>query len=53
VVAFERVPAQIITEFIVEERFDTVNLLPERATTEQLERFGREVIPLVRASGVR
>ena len=42
--------AQIITEFIVDERFDTINLFPQGALSEQLERFGREVIPLVRGA---
>lgn len=45
--------AQIITEFVAQERFDTVNVLFERSTSEQLERFAREVIPLVRAASER
>jgi hypothetical protein len=42
--------AKIITEFAAEQRFDTVNLLPEQATGDQLRRFATEVIPLVRAA---
>jgi alkanesulfonate monooxygenase SsuD/methylene tetrahydromethanopterin reductase-like flavin-dependent oxidoreductase (luciferase family) len=42
--------AKIIAEFVTEERFDTVNLLPEQATSEQLRLFATEVIPLVRAA---
>jgi alkanesulfonate monooxygenase SsuD/methylene tetrahydromethanopterin reductase-like flavin-dependent oxidoreductase (luciferase family) len=42
--------AKIISEFVTEERFDTVNLLPEQATTGQLRRFAAEVIPLARAA---
>jgi alkanesulfonate monooxygenase SsuD/methylene tetrahydromethanopterin reductase-like flavin-dependent oxidoreductase (luciferase family) len=42
--------AKIITEFATEQRFDTVNLLPEQATGDQLRRFAAEVIPLVRAA---
>jgi alkanesulfonate monooxygenase SsuD/methylene tetrahydromethanopterin reductase-like flavin-dependent oxidoreductase (luciferase family) len=42
--------AKIITEFATEQRFDTVNLLPEQATGDQLRRFATEVIPLVRAA---
>lgn len=42
--------AKIITEFLTEQRFDTVNLIPEQETGEQLTRFGTEVIPLARAA---
>jgi alkanesulfonate monooxygenase SsuD/methylene tetrahydromethanopterin reductase-like flavin-dependent oxidoreductase (luciferase family) len=42
--------AKIITEFAVEQRFDTINLIPEQETSEQLERFASEVIPLARAA---
>jgi alkanesulfonate monooxygenase SsuD/methylene tetrahydromethanopterin reductase-like flavin-dependent oxidoreductase (luciferase family) len=42
--------AKIITESAAEQRFDTVNLLPEQATGDQLRRFATEVIPLVRAA---
>ena len=41
--------AKIIGEFVTEERFDTVNLLPEQATSDQLRLFATEVMPLVRA----
>lgn len=50
--ATSEVWAQIIIEFITQERFDTVNFLPIRAEAEQLDWFGREVIPLVRAGVV-
>ncbi|MCW2639668.1 MAG: 5,10-methylene tetrahydromethanopterin reductase [Dactylosporangium sp.] len=40
--------ADLIVEFLLEQRFDTVNLVPERQTTDQLARFGGEVIPRVR-----
>lgn len=42
--------AKIIAEFVVEQRFDTINLIPERETAEQLRQFGTEVIPLARAA---
>jgi alkanesulfonate monooxygenase SsuD/methylene tetrahydromethanopterin reductase-like flavin-dependent oxidoreductase (luciferase family) len=42
--------AEIITEFAAGQRFDTVNLVPEQATGEQLRLFGTEVIPRVRAA---
>lgn len=41
--------AEIIRELVTEERFDTVNFIPEHETTDQLERFAGEVIPAVRA----
>lgn len=37
--------ANIITEFVLEERFDTVNFLPENPDPEQVSRFADEVIP--------
>jgi alkanesulfonate monooxygenase SsuD/methylene tetrahydromethanopterin reductase-like flavin-dependent oxidoreductase (luciferase family) len=42
--------AKIIAEFVTEERFDMVNLLPEEATSDQLRLFATEVIPLARAA---
>jgi alkanesulfonate monooxygenase SsuD/methylene tetrahydromethanopterin reductase-like flavin-dependent oxidoreductase (luciferase family) len=42
--------AKIIAEFATELRFDTVNLLLERETSDQLRRFATEVIPLARAA---
>lgn len=42
--------AKIIAEFVTEERFDTVNLLPEQPTSDQLRLFATEVIPLARAA---
>jgi alkanesulfonate monooxygenase SsuD/methylene tetrahydromethanopterin reductase-like flavin-dependent oxidoreductase (luciferase family) len=42
--------ARIIHEFVADERFDTVNFIPERESAEQIERFGETVIPLVRES---
>jgi len=42
--------ATIIAEFAAGQRFDTVNLVPEQATGEQLRLFGTEVIPRVRAA---
>jgi alkanesulfonate monooxygenase SsuD/methylene tetrahydromethanopterin reductase-like flavin-dependent oxidoreductase (luciferase family) len=42
--------AKIITEFAAEHRFDTINLIPEQETTEQLRLFAAEVIPLARAA---
>jgi alkanesulfonate monooxygenase SsuD/methylene tetrahydromethanopterin reductase-like flavin-dependent oxidoreductase (luciferase family) len=41
--------ANIIAEFAAEERFDTINLVLEQETSEQLRMFGAEVIPLARA----
>ncbi|MFF0050747.1 LLM class flavin-dependent oxidoreductase [Streptomyces sp. NPDC005498] len=40
--------ARIIAEFVTEERFDTVNLVPELEQPEQISRFGDEVIPEAR-----
>jgi alkanesulfonate monooxygenase SsuD/methylene tetrahydromethanopterin reductase-like flavin-dependent oxidoreductase (luciferase family) len=42
--------AKIITEFAAEQRFDTINLMPEEETAEQLRLFATEVIPLARAT---
>jgi alkanesulfonate monooxygenase SsuD/methylene tetrahydromethanopterin reductase-like flavin-dependent oxidoreductase (luciferase family) len=42
--------ARIIAEFVQEERFDTVNLVPEDESVEQLTRFATEVIPAARAA---
>ena len=41
--------AEIITELAAGQRFDTINLIPEQDTAEQLRLFGTEVIPLARA----
>ena len=40
--------AEIIAEFVVDERFDTVNLIPQHETPEQIAAFGEQVIPLAR-----
>jgi alkanesulfonate monooxygenase SsuD/methylene tetrahydromethanopterin reductase-like flavin-dependent oxidoreductase (luciferase family) len=42
--------AKIIAEFAAEQRFDTINLVPEQETSEQLRLFAAEVIPLARAA---
>jgi alkanesulfonate monooxygenase SsuD/methylene tetrahydromethanopterin reductase-like flavin-dependent oxidoreductase (luciferase family) len=42
--------AKIITEFATGQRFDTINLIPEQETPEQLRLFATEVIPLARAA---
>lgn len=42
--------AKIINEFVAEQRFDTINLVPEQETAEQIRLFGAEVIPLARAA---
>lgn len=42
--------AQIITELVAEERFDTVNFIPEDASPQQLGRFAVEVIPATRSA---
>jgi alkanesulfonate monooxygenase SsuD/methylene tetrahydromethanopterin reductase-like flavin-dependent oxidoreductase (luciferase family) len=42
--------AEIITEFVTEERFDAVNLVLEHTTPEQVALFGEHVIPEVRAN---
>jgi alkanesulfonate monooxygenase SsuD/methylene tetrahydromethanopterin reductase-like flavin-dependent oxidoreductase (luciferase family) len=42
--------ARIIREFVADERFDTVNFVPEQETADQIEQFGATIIPLVRAS---
>lgn len=40
--------AEIITEF-ADDRFDTINWIPEHENAEQLRRFAADVIPLARA----
>jgi alkanesulfonate monooxygenase SsuD/methylene tetrahydromethanopterin reductase-like flavin-dependent oxidoreductase (luciferase family) len=40
--------AKIIAEFAAEQRFDTVNVLLEQETSEQLRLFADEVMPLAR-----
>jgi alkanesulfonate monooxygenase SsuD/methylene tetrahydromethanopterin reductase-like flavin-dependent oxidoreductase (luciferase family) len=45
--------ARIIAEFAAEERFDTVNVLLEQETSQQLRLFGTEVIPLARAAALQ
>jgi alkanesulfonate monooxygenase SsuD/methylene tetrahydromethanopterin reductase-like flavin-dependent oxidoreductase (luciferase family) len=40
--------ARIIREFVADERFDTINFIPERETAEQIQQFGETVIPLAR-----
>jgi alkanesulfonate monooxygenase SsuD/methylene tetrahydromethanopterin reductase-like flavin-dependent oxidoreductase (luciferase family) len=42
--------AKMITEFVTEQRFDTVNLLPEQATSDQLRLFATDVMPIARAA---
>jgi alkanesulfonate monooxygenase SsuD/methylene tetrahydromethanopterin reductase-like flavin-dependent oxidoreductase (luciferase family) len=42
--------ARIIAEFNRQQRFDTVNFIPDREDEEQLSRFGTAVIPAVRAA---
>lgn len=42
--------AEIITELVVDERFDTVNFVPEDGSPQQLVRFGTEVIPATRST---
>jgi alkanesulfonate monooxygenase SsuD/methylene tetrahydromethanopterin reductase-like flavin-dependent oxidoreductase (luciferase family) len=42
--------AKIIAELAAEQRFGTVNLIPEQETSEQLRLFAAEVIPLARAA---
>jgi alkanesulfonate monooxygenase SsuD/methylene tetrahydromethanopterin reductase-like flavin-dependent oxidoreductase (luciferase family) len=42
--------AQIIAEFVQQERFDTVNFVPQTESVEQLTRFATEVIPAARAA---
>lgn len=41
---------RIIIEFLTEERFDTINLVPDVETPDQLRRFGADVISPVRAA---
>ena len=38
--------ARIIAELVVEERFDTVNFIPQEESREQIAAFGTHVIPL-------
>jgi alkanesulfonate monooxygenase SsuD/methylene tetrahydromethanopterin reductase-like flavin-dependent oxidoreductase (luciferase family) len=42
--------ARIITEFVHQERFDTINFVPETENVEQISRFATEVIPAARAA---
>jgi alkanesulfonate monooxygenase SsuD/methylene tetrahydromethanopterin reductase-like flavin-dependent oxidoreductase (luciferase family) len=42
--------AKIIAEFAADQRFDTINLVLEQETSEQLRLFAAEVIPLARAA---
>jgi hypothetical protein len=42
--------ARIIAEFVHEERFDTINFVPENESVEQLTRFATEVVPAARAA---
>jgi alkanesulfonate monooxygenase SsuD/methylene tetrahydromethanopterin reductase-like flavin-dependent oxidoreductase (luciferase family) len=42
--------SKIIAEFAADQRFDTVNLVLEQETSEQLQLFAAEVIPLARAA---
>jgi alkanesulfonate monooxygenase SsuD/methylene tetrahydromethanopterin reductase-like flavin-dependent oxidoreductase (luciferase family) len=39
--------ARIITEFVHDERFDTINFLPEIDSMDQITAFGNQVIPRV------
>jgi alkanesulfonate monooxygenase SsuD/methylene tetrahydromethanopterin reductase-like flavin-dependent oxidoreductase (luciferase family) len=40
--------ARIIADFVTEERFDTVNVVPEAESRQQIARFATEVIPAAR-----
>jgi alkanesulfonate monooxygenase SsuD/methylene tetrahydromethanopterin reductase-like flavin-dependent oxidoreductase (luciferase family) len=42
--------AHIITELVLDERFDTVNFVPQLETADQITAFGTHVIPLTRAA---
>ncbi|WAL67774.1 LLM class flavin-dependent oxidoreductase [Amycolatopsis cynarae] len=42
--------AQIITEFVTDERFDTINFVPQSESVDQVRHFGDDVIPRVRAA---
>jgi alkanesulfonate monooxygenase SsuD/methylene tetrahydromethanopterin reductase-like flavin-dependent oxidoreductase (luciferase family) len=42
--------ARILAEFVHQERFDTINFVPENESVEQLTRFATEVIPAARAA---
>ncbi len=46
--ATPRVWAEIVTELVIDERFDTVNFVPEDDSPQQLARFGTDVIPAAR-----
>ena len=39
--------AEIIAEFVTEQRFTAINLVPERETPDQIAQFGSTVIPAV------
>lgn len=41
--------ARIISELVLEERFDTINFLPEVESAEQISAFGQLVVPRVQA----
>ncbi len=45
--------AAIIAELVVQERFDTVNFVPQTETAEQIAAFGDMVIPLVIEAATR
>ncbi|MDN3028534.1 LLM class flavin-dependent oxidoreductase [Streptomyces sp. S.PB5] len=40
--------ARIVAHFVTDLRFDTVNLVPDAETPEQISRFGTDVIPAAR-----
>ncbi|ALO99263.1 5,10-methylene tetrahydromethanopterin reductase [Streptomyces hygroscopicus subsp. limoneus] len=40
--------ARVIAHFVTEQRFDAVNLVPERETPDQISLFGEHVIPAAR-----
>ena len=42
--------ATIIAEFVAQERFDTVNFVPQMETAEQITAFGDSVIPVAKQS---
>jgi alkanesulfonate monooxygenase SsuD/methylene tetrahydromethanopterin reductase-like flavin-dependent oxidoreductase (luciferase family) len=42
--------AHIIAEFVHQERFDTINFVPETESAEQITRFATEVIPAARTA---
>jgi alkanesulfonate monooxygenase SsuD/methylene tetrahydromethanopterin reductase-like flavin-dependent oxidoreductase (luciferase family) len=45
--------ARIIADFVDQERFDTINFVPETESVEQISRFAAEVIPAARAATSR